>query len=166
MTRSTARRQLVGSRCIDEQATTKNQRVRLDSICPTGEYKFKQELGLNPTRYESVEQCSRAGTQPLHCQYELCDKNSHGINVYNGFLAFRHFAVVIYKYGIPACCVMAICWQLLGLFAGQIGGNSAPPAWSRSGQVAGVWSTLRPWSSAREFNISAFATGDGLLGCR
>jgi hypothetical protein len=45
----------------------------------------------------------------------------HGINVYNSYLAFRHFAFVIYKYGILARSVLAICWQLLDCFAGQIG---------------------------------------------
>jgi hypothetical protein len=40
----------------------------------------------------------------------------NGINVYNSFVAFRHFAFVIYKYGILARPVLAICWQLLDCF--------------------------------------------------
>jgi hypothetical protein len=56
-----------------------------------------------------------AGTQTVWRQYELCDKNPNGLNVYNGSLVFRHFAVVIYKYGILARSVSAICRQLLGL---------------------------------------------------
>ena len=37
------------------------------------------------------------------------------LNVCNSLLDFRHFAVVIYKYGILTRSVSAICWQLLGL---------------------------------------------------
>ena len=48
-----------------------------------------------------------AGTQPR--------QKPHWINVYNGLVAFRHFAVVIYKLGILTRFVLAKCWQLLGL---------------------------------------------------